>query len=181
MKKVKRTTFGEYAFLRDKGLIESPTEEQLAQLPKPERFCGRYMPDDLNGLTMGQLAEIISCDKDDMVKTLCIITGATMDEIIKEPYERVVGLLNFATAEIRRIGDMFKQLDNGYTKEELEAGVEDLNFGIFGTIDWYARRMGITDHDAVMKIRWIRIWQCAMNDGMKLKYERKYNEIITRK
>ena len=178
-RKKKRTSFREYLFLKSFNLIKSPTDKELEQLKRPEKLCGRFTQPSLNSLTMGQLAEIINTE--DTVKIIQVITGLSEREIMAEPYERVVGYIHFVTAELKRIADLFKQLEINYSNEELQAGVKDLNFGIFGTIDWYARRMGITDHDAVMKIRWIRIWQCAMNDGMKLKYERKYNEIITRK
>lgn len=178
-RQTKRTPFSEYLFLKSKGLITSPTDEELAQLERPLKLCGRYTPSTLNILTMGELADLIE-QPDNPVAIITTITGCSEAELMQEPYERVVGFINFVTSESHRIAELFNQLEINHTPEELQAGVKDLNFGIFGTIDWYARRMGITDHDEVMKVRWIRIWQCAMNDSQQADYEKRYRDIINR-
>lgn len=178
-RKKKRTSFREYLFLKSFNLIKSPTDKELEQLKRPEKLCGRFTQPSLNSLTMGQLAEIINTE--DTVKIIQVITGLSEREIMAEPYERVVGYIHFVTAELKRIADLFKQLEINYSNEELQAGVKNLNFGIFGTIDWYARRMGITDHNEVMKIRWIRIWQCAINDSKAQNYEKRYRDIINKR
>ena len=51
--------------------------------------------------------------------------------------------------------------------------MEKLDFGSFGVLDWYARRMGITNQNEVREVAWVRIFQCMKNDAIKNEYERR--------
>jgi hypothetical protein len=59
------------------------------------------------------------------------------------------------------------------------AGIEKLNFGMFGLADWYARRMGISDHDEAFNTPWLRIWQCRKNDIEEAEYRDNLQRIQT--
>ncbi len=177
----KRTPFKDFMFMQSAGFVTFPTQKELDELPRPDVLCGVTTPTTLNDLTMGQLAELLTAGTEDIFKVIKSIIGVDAESVLKEPYERVIGFLNFVTREAQRIGDLFKSIKTAYTTEQIAAGVDDLNFGIFGTIDWYARRMGIHDHDEVMKVCWVRIWQCAKNDADTAAYDKRLNEIITKK
>ena len=63
------------------------------------------------------------------------------------------------------------------TAKEKQAGVEKLQFGLFGILDWYAKRMGITDHDDVLTVPWLRIYKCMDMDNKVEQYQRRLNDI----
>lgn len=170
--------FRTYKTLKRLGLITRESEDNLKEAPRPDRLCGKPIPNDLNDLNMGQLTELISLKKGNEIEAVRIIAGINTEKLDMEPAVKVVGLVNFIQSELQRISELFKQLKPHYTKEERQAGVEDLDFGIFGTIDWYAQRMGITDHDAVLKVPWLHIWQCSLIDKERHEYQQRYQDTI---
>lgn len=93
----------------------------------------------------------------------------------------VFGVINFVRSELERINNLFASIKISHTPEEIAAGVEDLNFGTFGVIDWYAKRMGITNQDEVYNVAWIRIYTCMKNDNEKAEYESRLNKQYTEK
>ena len=68
-----------------------------------------------------------------------------------------------------------------YSSEEVAAGVHDLDFGSFGVLDWYAKRMGIANQNDVRDIAWVRIYQCMKNDHEQQLYERRLQEQYMKK
>lgn len=181
MTKKRPMTFRAYKTLHALGLIATESEEQLKEAPRPTELCGREIPTDLNGLTMGQLNDIMSLEEGNELEAVRIIAGIEPAQMDDEPATAAIGLLNFIQDELRRIADLFEQLKPHYTAEEREAGAEDLSFGIFGTIDWYALRMGIVNHDDVLEVPWIHIWQCSLIDKERHEYQQRLNEAYTNK
>lgn len=173
-----RMKFRTYKTLRRLGLITQESEDRLQEAPRPDRLCGKAIPQDLNDLTMGQLADIMSLKQGDEIEAVRVVAGIDPKDLDREQAVKVIGLINFIQSELHRIADLFKQLKPNYTKEERQAGVEDLDFGIFGTIDWYAQRMGITDHDEVLKVPWLHIWQCSKIDKEHHEYQQRYQETL---
>jgi len=45
--------------------------------------------------------------------------------------------------------------------------VDKLSFGLFGLVDYYATRMGITDHEQVESVPWVRVYKCLDMDAEK--------------
>lgn len=170
--------FRTYRTLHALGLITQESEERLREAPRPDRICGKEIPEDLNSLTMGQLVDIVSLDEDHEIEAVRVIAGIDPGQLDREPAVMVIGLINFIQGELHRIAELFRQLRPNYTREERQAGVEDIDFGIFGTIDWYAKRMGITDHDEVLKVPWLHIWQCSNIDKGHHEYMQRYYDII---
>ena len=81
---------------------------------------------------------------------------------------------------MERIGKLFKSLESDKTSEEIRAGIEKLDFGAFGLVDWYAKRMGIVDHEEVFATPWQRIYQCLKIDHENAEFEKRYRNIINR-
>ena len=65
--------------------------------------------------------------------------------------------------------------------DEIAAGVNDLDSGPFGLVDWYARRMGYKDHDEVLRVPWLRVWQTMKIDADRDDYERRLRDVINAK
>lgn len=171
-------TYADYCLLYSIGAVKNH-DELLAGLPKPRQMFGRYLPDDLNSMKMGTLVEIMEC-RDEM-KLLCTIYNVTRSEIMTSEARSVIGLIRWTSEQIKSITALFGALEREYTAEELMAGAETMKGDIFTTIDWYARRMGITNHDDVLRVPWITIWRCARDDGQKEEYKHRLNQIHNRR
>ena len=101
--------------------------------------------------------------------------------IMNERADRVLWFTNFCNSEVKRINALFSSIQADYEPEEKMAGIEKLKFGSFGVLDWYSRRMGISDQNAVRDIPWIRIYQCMKNDNEQSRYERRLREVYKRR
>lgn len=182
--------FKTYKMLYGLGLIAN--EDQLNDAARPDTLCGKEIKNDLNGLTMGQLVDIIQAENGDPYVIIETITrdmtdckspksGIQPKDIDRADALAVIGLVNFIQSELNRITEMFKALKPNYSKEEREAGIEELDFGIFGTIDWYAMRMGIVNHDDVLLVPWLHIFQCSMIDKETNEFRQRYNQALINK
>lgn len=84
----------------------------------------------------------------------------------------------YAKSELERISNLFKEIEYKPTSEEQRAGIGKLSHGWMGTIDWYARRMGIHDHDQVAELNWVRIYKCLKIDHDNNSFERRYRQVV---
>ena len=150
---------------------------------RDEADCSAYVgerkrPEDLSGLTIGQLIEIgetVGADTD--YRVMDIVLGMGKEEADACRATEVVAFLSWTGRQVRKINRMFESIQAKPTSKEKRAGVDKLQFGLFGVLDWYAKRMGITDHDEVLKVPWMRIYICMKMDNEVQQYERRLNEI----
>ena len=155
--------------------VQNEILERLKKQPRPSALCGRVVPKDLTQLTYGTLDDLRSATSEDDPAGACakVLLGIEPSDLLLEDVNDVFGFANFITAELTRINKVFKSIKVSYSKEEIAAGVEKLDFGSFGVLDWYARRMGITNQNEVREVAWVRIYQCLRNDAIKNEYERR--------
>lgn len=155
--------------------VQEDLLSRLRQQPRPSALCGKEVPKDLNAVTYGVLDDLRTATELDDPAGGCakVLLGIEPHELLSEDVNDVFGFANFVTAELKRINSIFKSIKVSYSKEEIAAGVRELDFGSFGVLDWYARRMGITNQNEVRQVAWVRIFQCMKNDAMKNEYERK--------
>lgn len=175
-KRIKITTYGEFLVLFP--CCDEAERERLLEVLKDARkpaFLGKKsVPADLNTITYGQLDDLSRIDpekEDPAVRILSILMGLDPIMVYELNVFDVLGVLNFINKEIERINGLFLSIKISHSSEEIAAGVDDLNFGTFGVIDWYARRMGITNQDEVYRVAWVRIYTCMRNDNLKSEYE----------
>jgi len=149
--------------------------ERLKAQPRPSVLCGKPVPMNLNQVTYGMLDDLrtATAEKDPAGACAKVLLGVEPEELLLEDVNDVFGFANFVTAELTRINKIFQSIKVSYSKEEIAAGVRELDFGSFGVLDWYARRMGITNQNEVRDVAWVRIFQCMRNDAMKNEYERR--------
>lgn len=180
VKTISARTVGE--FLRWRKYL-TYDKAALEQVPRPAKLGGAAVPEDLNGLTLGQLAELWSIrTEDDLLhRAPAIVLGLSDAQILKSDTTAMVGFLNFIGRESARIQAMWEQCQVTPTAEQLEAGLSSLNFGPFGLIDSWARRMRFTSHDEAAKTKWLVVWQCMKNDAQVALFERRYQQVISRK
>lgn len=176
-------TLREFIMLSPHAINQQELMRQMEKLNKPIYLSGERVPDSLNDISIGQLLmlQYMSTDEDFMLKPASIILGIHEDTLLKEQAEKVIGYSYWVAKEVERINKLFKETSIPPTQEEKQAGVEKLNFGSFGIIDWFAQRMGITDHSEVENVPWVRIYKCMDMDAKKFVYERRLREIYNKK
>lgn len=187
MKITQHTTLHE--FMQYVDLFEVSPDQITKMMPriekhrKPETLCGRGVPANLNDLTYEELYRLNSVKGVDDVLTvyLDVVLGLTIEQVIYESAFDVFAFVAFVNRERIRIGKLFAGIKTKHTQEEIQAGVEKLNHGYFGTIDWYARRMGLHDHSEAEKVKWIRIYRCLKIDAENAAYERRLRDIMMKK
>ena len=162
------------------------TIKRLVLIAPPAKFGKAAIPDTLQMVTFGTLTKLQQAAQSrDYLKTCCelvsILTGYSAERVASRPAIDVLGIVNMVQREMERIGKLFQSLNSGNTAEEQMAGADKLNFGAFGIVDWYARRMGIIDHEDVFNTPWARIYQCMKIDHEQGEFEKRYRQIITRK
>lgn len=156
--------------------VQEELIKRLREQPRPDKLCGKEVPKDLNGISYGMLDDLrTATGNDDIIAGACakVLLGVEPEDLLKEDANDVFGFTSFVTDELKRINKIFQSIKVNYSKEEIAAGVKELDFGSFGVLDWYARRMGITNQNEVREVAWVRIFQCMKNDALKNEYERK--------
>lgn len=179
-KKIKLTTYGEFLVLIP-CCVQSHVDElreTLSKVKRPTYIAGRETPSSLNMITYGQLDDLsrISENDDPAVKVFSILLDMEAIDVYQLNVLDVFGFVNFCRDEVTRINKLFASIIPSRSTEEIAAGVEELNFGTFGVVDWYARRMGITNQDEVYRVPWIRIFTCMKNDNEQAEYEKRLNK-----
>jgi hypothetical protein len=159
-------------------------DDQIAALKEvacPARIGRTEAPQDLNDLTLGQLIQLesIAAEKGVFAAIAEVLLNKDAEWAMSAPAFEMLGLRNMVVAEQDRIAALFSSLSREHTAAEVMAGIEKLNFGMFGLADWYARRMGISDHDEAFNTPWLRIWQCRKNDIEEAEYRDNLQRIQT--
>lgn len=167
--------------LRWEPFLEANQIDALKEIAPPARVGLTEAPQDLNDLTLGQLIQLesIGAEKGVFAAIAVVLLGKSEDWAAKAPAMEMLGLRNMVVSEQDRIAGLFRSLARDPEPAEIMAGIEGLNFGMFGLADWYARRMGISDHDEAFNTPWIRIWQCRKNDIEEAEYQKRLQNIRT--
>lgn len=163
--------------------MTSDTVKSLVLIPPPKKFCKKDIPDTLQMVTFGTLTQLQQAAKDnDYLKTCCklvsVLTGVDERIVASRRAYDVLGIVNMVQSEMERIGKLFQSLNTDKTSDEQAAGIDRLNFGAFGIVDWYAQRMGIIDHEEVFNTPWARIYQCMKIDHEQGEFEKRYRKIL---
>lgn len=167
--------------LRWEPYLEDDQVAALKAVACPARVGLIETPQDLNDITLGQLVrlETIGAEKGVFAAIAEVLLDKDEAWAMKAPALEMLGLRNMVVAEQERIANLFASLGREHTAAEVMAGIEKLNFGMFGLADWYARRMGITDHDEAFETPWVRVWQCRKNDQEEADYQRRLQTVQT--
>lgn len=160
------------------GDVQKDLVKRLHEQPRPAFLCGKEVPENLNALSYGTLDDLrTAASADEPISACCkILLGIEPHELMKADVNEVFGFLAFVTKELEKINKLFTGIKHTYSKEEEAAGIRELDFGSFGVLDWYARRMGITNQNEVRDVAWVRIYQCMKNDNMQSEFERRLHK-----
>lgn len=155
--------------------------------PGDDVINGHKCPENLNGLTIGEIMDLSEMQGDSLALFRCCAekvlhyTIPEDAEIMALPASKVYGFINFVRAELERIKDLFDSIKREPTPEEEEAGISELNFGMFGLLDSYALRMRITRHDEAAQTPWLNVFAALRIDYKTGEYRKRLNEIIHQK
>ena len=187
MKITKKTKFSEFLQLADTfNLGENEFNEILKKVEKnrAETIAGRIIPHNLDKITLGQLVDLqnIKSDEDFIFSPPKIILNIKREELLQCTVYEVFSFVSFAKSEIERIIKLWDKIKYKPSSEEVQAGINKINHGIFGTADWYARRMGIPDQQTVFDtVSWSKVYACIKMDNENIRFEKKYREILNKK
>lgn len=161
------------------AVTKDDMQAKLSRLQRPSFVYGRRVPENLYSLTLGELFKLqaIQSEEDAVIVPCEVILKMDAKEVMKAEASEVFGFIVWVAEEMKKINKLFERTRIPPTKEEKQAGVEQLNFGAFGIIDWYARRMGITDHEAVEYVPWMRVYKCLDMDAQQSLYERRLRDV----
>lgn len=151
------------------GGLNEEYKTKLLTAPFPHSLCGVNFPKDLNFLTLADLEELQMSEKQSFerrILSVCKVVLHVTDrkKVMRARARDVCALLRFTSEECARISGVFASIKRPFTEDEIAAGIKDLNFGLFGVADWYAQRMGITNHEDAEKTPWLRIYKCMEMD-----------------
>lgn len=155
--------------------VQKDLLERLNAQARPYSLCGKEVPKNLSALSYGTLDDLRSATttEDPIAECVRLLLGASSSDLLEADVNDVFGFLAFVKSELEKINKLFADIKRTYSKEEEAAGVHDLDFGSFGVLDWYARRMGITNQNEVRDVAWVRIYQCMKNDNDQAEFERR--------
>lgn len=182
MKITKDTTLTEFFFYLDTFDV---TEEwidnlfkRLEKYPVPELFNTSF-----NDLKFRQLIDLqlkIKKFEDMIFVAFDVVYGLKKEDIIGLSAFDCLRFALFTKSELERITKLFKAIEYKPSAEEERAGIGNLSHGFFGTIDWYARRMNISNHDEVAELKWTIIYKCQKIDFDNNRFEKRYRDVVSK-
>lgn len=151
---------------------------KLEKLTRPRKVGKVATPETLDDMTIGQMVQLSDCGTGgDMFYRVCkVLLGLEPKQVDRCRAVEVVRFVGWVYGQVSAINKLFDKAKRKPTAEEVRAGINQLTFGIFGMIDWYALRMGITDHEEVMSVPWVRVYKCLDMDNQKNEFERRLSK-----
>lgn len=167
-------------FLQISDVITEDSLDNLQQTKKPVKLAGEATPENLDGITFGQLVRLqeIRGFSDLLFTPPAVLLELKKEQVMSADFEDVVGFSNWVGKEVARIGELFAKTNVPPTPEQERAGISRLKFGMFGILDYYALRMRITDHEAVEEVPWVRIYKCLDMDAQRARFERRLKKVL---
>lgn len=158
---------------REWVVLASHSDFKVGKYSRPRYVGNEPTPVDLNALTIGQLIDLSALEdnNESVYKVVETVLGMKRTDIDRARAVDVVRFVGWVSSEVEKINKIFESSDMKPTQQEKRAGIEALKFGLFGMLDWYAIRMGISDHDEVLGTPWLRIYKCMDMDNKKRAYE----------
>ncbi len=179
--------------IRWEGLITEESKAKLQSIGRPLRLAGKKTPDNLDYITLGQLITLWHIkDERDLfyLSALCVLAYDENERrsrlkqwSIGRKLRRAgagcaIGWSNFVSNELIRINEMWQRCNVPLSDIDRQAGAGELNFGFFSIIDAYAQRQGIVNHDDVLKVKWIEVWQSLQKDAEIAKFQLRRERIL---
>lgn len=157
--------------------------KKMERIGRPDRVGRVKTPSTLNDMTMGELMQLqgITTEKETLFVPCKVLLGLDEKKVLASDAYEVLPFVFWVAREVKRINKLFASTNVPPTPEEAQAGADRLNFGPFGLIDYYALRMGITDHELVESVPWVRVYKCLDMDAQRIRMDRRLRKILERR
>lgn len=151
----------------------------METMTRPLYVAGKQTPESLNEITLGQMVELsqMKSGREMFYKVCWELLKIDTAQVDSARAVDVVRFVGWVLGRVKEINELFEKTKGNPSPEEVRAGINKLNFGVFGMIDWYAKRMGITDHEVVMSVPWIRLYKCLDMDSKTNEYQKRLAKI----
>ena len=178
-----RTATGKVLMLE--SCLDEESQRVLLSLPKPRKVFGKELPADLNDITIGELSHLQNAVKSEDMRTIVtesarILLGVPPIKVLRHRADHAIGFALWVLRELERIARMWKAIAVPPTPEAIQAGVEQIESDSFDLVDWYALRMGITDHEEAMQVPWVRVWRCMKRDNQEAQFQYRLREVYAK-
>ena len=152
---------------------------RLEKCTRPLAVGGIPTPANLDDMTIGQMVQMSDCKTGaQLFYRVCkVLLGMEAEQVDDCLAVEVVRFVGWVLGRVEVINDLFDKAKSKPSDEEVRAGINLLKFGIFGLIDWYALRMGITDHEEVMSVPWGRVYKCLDIDTRTKDFKKKLQKV----
>lgn len=152
---------------------------ELEKCTRPLKVGSVSTPANLDDMTLGQMVQMSDCKEGahlfyNVCKVLLHMEAYQVDNCLAVEVVRFVG---WVLGRVKIINGLFDKAKSKPSDEEIRAGINQLKLGIFGLIDWYALRMGITDHEEVTKVPWGRVYKCLDMDTRTNDFKKKLQKV----
>lgn len=177
-----KTTYLEFFRLWEKYRFEDRIEElfdNVRKYPLPKNLDVNF-----EELTFGYLRrlqiEIVS-SADMFTKPFEILLGLNQRKYMKMKAVDCLRFVLHVKDNLEAIVKLFQAIQYKPSDDEIKAGIYKLSGGFFDTADWYARRMGITNHDEVDNVKWGIIYLAKKKDFEEFQFQESYRKVIEQK
>lgn len=153
---------------------------KLDELERPYKVGDKKTPENLEGLTIGQLLKLSEMrDGEELFFVVCeVVLGMKEEETANSEAVEVVSFVGWVVSQVQKINGLFEKTSTSPDDKEIKAGIGELKFGMFGLLDWYAQRMGIADHHDVEDVSWLIVYKCLDIDTKRQRYNKRLQEVI---
>lgn len=182
MKITTDTTYNEFFFLLSVFRFEDKLEELFDNIK--DRPLIKQFDINFEDLTFGQLRRLqteMTNSGEMFTKPFEIIFDLKEAEYMKMKAVDCLRFVLHTKQSLEAIVDLFDKIQHKPSEDELRAGINKLGGGFFHTADWYARRMGITNHDDVDKVKWGIIYLSKKKDFDEYVFQENYRKVIEQK
>lgn len=164
-------------FLKWEPILAEEQRKRLLSVPRPVSVRGVLVPEDINGLSLEDLFKLwnIKTVSDLFFVGASVVLGLSERDVRKADFLALMGFANWLSSELQRVSELWSDMPSSKTPEEVQAGAP--KFGTFGIVDYYARRMGMTNHDQALQTQWVRVYQCMRNDAEEAEYRKRLARI----
>lgn len=148
-----------------------------------DRLEAGIKPVELEEITYGQRLELsgMKTVRDMILMPWKVLKDTPEEKVLRMSFFQVFAFSYSVVREIKRMAERDERtFTYTPTPEEVQAGYLSLNHGAFGTVDRIAQRLNIS-HEAVFELPEKRVYAMLKIDYDTSNYQRKLNNIITKK
>ena len=146
----------------------------------PSQIGNFLVPQSLDYITFGMRLDLqeLNTDEEFLFKPLELLAKVTNLEILKFNAWDVIRFNSFVISELNRFTKRDEQtLKYKFDKEEIKAGINKVNHGVFGLLDVIAKRMGIT-HDQVLELGQSKVYMMLKIDIDNANYQKNLRDVF---